>query len=222
MIDKETELALIRELLSRRLDPFAPATLDDLKHFRLQLVQSSNSFSPEESEKIKYLNNLIRYYDRPYIEPDEQNSLEFVQLCIGFTDALFEQILPLLCNIISQDSEWVAVYHIMNYDGWMSPVDFYAWVKWLNDRLYAIGKQEVLGDSAHRKVNNYLKRPERYKWSLDEYLKEKKTDSKKSINVFKRLCVVCEQVRHIFDGTIDDKMMLGSGIASIMSRGQAI
>jgi hypothetical protein len=222
MTNKELLFNLIRKIRDRRLEPFSPLTLNDVKHYRLYLIQKGDLCTEVEKDEILFLTQLIRYYDRPYIEPDEQNSLEFVQLCIGFTDSLFEQILPLLCNIISQDSEWVAVYHIMIYDGWMSPVDFYAWVKWLNDRLYAIGKQEVLGDSAHRKVNNYLKRPERYKWSLDEYLKEKKTDSKKTINVFKRLCVVCEQVRHIFDGTIDDKMMLGSGISSIMFHGHAI
>ena len=217
MIDKETELALIRELLRRRLDPFAPATLDDLKRFRLQLVQSSNSFSPEVSEKIKYLNNLIRYYDRPYIDPRKTNDLNHVQLSLGFTDTMFEYILPQICSVINQDQEWVTVFHEMIYDGWMSPVDFYVWVKWLNERLDAIGQKEVLPGSAARQICKYLHKPERYKWTLNEYQQAIGVSTKQSENKFFRLIELIDQVSDILFGNNTDDVLFGSGILSYLA-----
>ena len=140
MTNKELLFNLIRKIRDRRLEPFSPLTLDDVKRYRLYLIQKDDLCTDVEKDEIVILNQLIRYYDRPYIDPDDIKDLKHVQLSIGFTDALFEHILPQLCNIISQEVEWVAVYHTLIYDGWMLPVDFYVWVKWLNDRLNSINR----------------------------------------------------------------------------------
>ncbi len=189
---------LIRKIRDGRLDPDSPLTLEDLRAYRYRIIQKGELRSEADKLEEQVVLEMIRYYDRPYIVPDSFNDLKHVRLCIGVTDKMIESILPNISNIINYQNEWVCVYHMMIYRGWMYPVEFNPWLKWLNERLRNINKSEVLKDSASSQICKYLKKPEKYKWVLKDYLKAEDTGSQKTVNKFKRLIGICEDVDDIF------------------------
>lgn len=195
---------ILRKARKRRLDFDAPLTLLDLKQYRYELVRKGDACYDDEKQEIEFLTALIRFYDTPCANPNFSDTMERVTLSIGLTNEIFEALLPQFCSIINNENEWVCLYHIMIYRGWMAKVHFYVWVDWLNDRLSTIGKNEVLDDSGRRKVCKYLTKPEKYTWTLEEYQKAKGTISKQSANTFKRLYNLCEQIDGIFEGVRED------------------
>lgn len=212
----EFQINIIRKIRESRLDYDNPLTLMDLKHYRLQLYQKVDR-TDTENQELAYLTKLIRFNDRPYMPPSEIKKMKQVNLSIGVTTELFEYLLPKFCSIINNEDEWVCLHHVMIYRGWMVPVDFYPWVDWLNERLRAIGRNDVLHDSARRKISKYLSRPERYLWVLEDYLKAENKTSHQSDKKFRRHCDLCDQIDEIFDGVRDDdKMILASGITTMM------
>lgn len=195
---------LILKIRHRRLDFDAPLTLQDLRQYRYGLVRKGDMCPDEEKEELEYLTALIRYYDTPCANPNDMNTKDRVTLSIGFTNEIFENLLPQFCSIINLENEWVCVYHVMIYRGWMSEVHFYVWVDWLNERLRMIGKKEILDDSGRRKVCKYLTNSEKQKWTLEEYQKAKGTTTKQSASTFQRLFNLCVQIDDIFEGIRDD------------------
>lgn len=199
------ELNLYRKVRYYRRVENAPVTLDDLRDYRWRLIQGGIPHTPMAKEELRTIEKWIRNLDRPYERIDNPADLDKVQLAPVFSDKMFESLLPKFIGLITQQSDWVCLFHVMIYDGWMNPVEFYPWVDWLNNRAEAIRHRELVSCASRRKVNKYLIQPSRTKWNIEDYCKNQETTSAQIRNHFSHLCVLLDQISEIFD-TIQEKV----------------
>jgi hypothetical protein len=172
---------------------------DDFKKYRIELYKKGESRTQLENQELIFLTEYIRENDQPCIDPNEFNDKKHVKLSLGLSDEMFEYLIKLICTIINNENEWVCLYHVMIYRGWMYSIDFYLWVDWLNDRLLNIGMNEVLQGSSRRMISKYFTSPDRYQWTLEGYQKFEKTQSAQSINKLHRYAMVCKQICNILE-----------------------
>lgn len=192
-------LDLYRKVRKYRLVSNAPVTLDDISKYRWMLIQREMIHGVLQSKEVQLLDQWIKRLDRPYVVPEDPNNLKVVRLAPVFTNEMFETLLPSFNSFIIQQCDWVALYHVMIYDGWMNPVEFYTWVDWLNERCEAVGLKEAISSASSRHIDEYLKNPNRFKWSVEDYCKSCGSSAKATKTKMNHLFDLCDQIREVLD-----------------------
>lgn len=204
-INTAFELNLYRKVRYFRRVVNAPVTLDDFRDYRMRLIQGGMPHDSTSIEELRTLDKWIKNLDRPYEPIDNPTYLKTMYLAPVFTNEMFESLLPKFINIIDNQSKWVCLFHVMIYDGWMNPCDFYTWVDWLNDRAKAIGHRDLVSTDSRRKIDKYLITTSRIKWDIKDYCKSQETTSTHVRNFFLHLCDLCDQISEILD-TIQEEV----------------
>lgn len=196
-------LDLYRKVRKCRLVSNAPVTLDDIRNYRWMLIQRALIHGAQQRVELQILDQWIKQLDRPYVVPDDPDNLAVMRLAPVFTNEMFESLLPSFISFINRQCDWVALFHVMIYDGWMNPVDFYTWVHWLNERCEAIGQKEVISSESKKQIDEYLIKPDRVKWSIDDYCESCGKSAKQTRTKMIHLFDLCDQIREFFDALQD-------------------
>lgn len=198
MGDADLRINLYRKVRYFSYDFGEAVTVKEIKDYRMRLLNKYDTLNETEKRELEILDEWILESKQPYKLQDKKNSMKTVKLCLGFTNEMFETMIPMFKDVIVRENEWVCLYHDMILYGWMDPVEFYTWVDWLNDRLTALGEDKVLKGSSRRQVNAALIKPDKCEWNYEDYSlgTNNSTQTKRK---FQQLLTICKEINKILN-----------------------
>lgn len=191
-------------------DPYCQPTIDDVIAYRKRFKDRVRT--QDDLSVIRYLDNLIWENKHSSVNQVRKPSTDSeVVLAFGFSNKMFESVLPKLAAVLERENQWVCVYHELLYFRFIKPISFLKWVKWLNERLETIKLPSVLKGGGANHVDSAFTDPNKLDWQESDYCGNSCNGKKK--NTFLDMCDALSKVRTVFYDellTIPDRYYLKS------------
>lgn len=196
------DLQLYRRIRLYRRNPALAVTYEDILDYRFRLMNKTVSLNEAESNDLETLNQWIEENEMSFVPiHTSDDDLKKVRLSPGFNEKNFDELLPQFCKWLQRANEWACLFHTLIYFGWMEPVEYMVWFRWLNDRLEANGYHDyIISESNAKNINKSLKSHRREKWTYEEFSVSQESDSTKTQATYKRFTFLCMVVKSILNG----------------------